>query len=79
MDEIREKLVNKVAELCGANAKDIRDETDLSKDLGMKSATMVVLIAYLEEDLDIDIDFMLFSKAGTLGGAVEYLDHLCND
>jgi acyl carrier protein len=79
MDEIRDKLVNKAAELCGANAKEIRDETDFSKDLGMKSATMVVLIAYLEDELDVDIDFMLFSKAGTLGGIVEYLDHLCNN
>jgi acyl carrier protein len=79
MNEIREKLINKVAELCGASAESIKDETDFSKDLGMKSATMVVLIAYLEDELDIDIDFMLFRKAATLSGSVDYLYHLCND
>ena len=79
MEQIRTKLINKSAELCGVNAEDIQDETRLVADLGMKSATMVVIIAYLEDELDIEIDFMRFNKADTLKEKVAYLYQLCNN
>lgn len=78
MDEIREILVNKIAELCGVDPTSITDETEPIKDLGMKSATIVVLIAYLEDKLDVDIDFMKFRRALSIAQGVQFLDNLCN-
>ena len=76
--DIRETLVNKTAELCGVDASSIADDTQFIANLGMKSATMVVLIAYLEDQFDIDIDFMKFRRALTVADAVEFLDDLVN-
>ena len=49
MEEIQQKLSAKIAELCGVEAASVTAETNLEQDLGMKSATLVVLIAYLED------------------------------
>lgn len=78
MDEIREFFVGKVAELCGVPADTVTDDTEMIKDLGMKSATLVVLIAALEDEYDIDIDFMKFRRALSVKDAVEALDELVN-
>ncbi len=78
MDEIRSVLVNKVAELCGLDVSELTDETEFIKDIGMKSATLVVLIAYLEDQFDVDIDFMKFRRALSVKQATEFLDELCN-
>lgn len=78
MEEIRKILIEKAAELCGADVDTITDTTDLTNELGMTSATMVVMISALEEELDVDIDFMLFRKAATISGIVKYLDDLVN-
>lgn len=78
MDEIRDFLVKKVAELCGVSAESITDDTELIKDLGMKSATLVVLIAALEDEFDIDIDFMKFRRALSIKDEVKALDELIN-
>lgn len=77
--EIKSILISKVAELCGVDAAMIHEETTYAADLGMKSATMVVLIAFLEGELDVDIDFMLFRKSASIGASVDYLDRLCNE
>lgn len=78
MEEIREFLVAKLAELCGKDAAEISDETNPIADFDMKSGTMVVLIAALEEELDADIDFMDFRAQKTVGAMVEFLDELVN-
>lgn len=78
MDGIREKLVAKVSELCGVDSSTITDDTEFIKNLGMKSATLVVLIAYLEDEYDVDIDFMKFRRALSVEQAVAFLDSICN-
>ena len=78
MDEIKSFLINKVAGLCNVDPETITDETELIKDLGMKSATIVVLIADLENEYDVDIDFMKFRRALSIQDATELLDELVN-
>lgn len=78
MEEIRDFLVGKVSELCGVPKDNITDDTELIKDLGMKSATLVVLIAALEDQFDVDIDFMKFRRALSVSEAVAFLDDLVN-
>lgn len=78
MEEIRDFLVGKVSELCGVPMDSITDDTELMKDLGMKSATLVVLIAALEDQFDVDIDFMKFRRALSISDAVAFLDELVN-
>ncbi len=78
MDEIKTFLVNKIAELCGVDPESISEDTEPIQDLGMKSATIVVLIAALEDEFDVDIDFMKFRRARTVGDSIEFLDDLVN-
>lgn len=78
MEEIRDFLVGKVSELCGVPMDSITDDTELMKDLGMKSATLVVLIAALEDQFNVDIDFMKFRRALSISDAVAFLDELVN-
>ena len=44
----------------------------------MKSATLVVLIAYLEDEFDLDIDFMKFRRMKTVGQAAQFIADLCD-
>ena len=78
MEEIQQKLSAKIAELCGVGAASITTETNLEQDLGMKSATLVVLIAYLEDEFDLDIDFMKFRRMKTVGQAAQFIADLCD-
>ncbi len=71
-----EKLIIKTGELCGKDASELTPETNFSDDLHMKSATMVVLIAYLEDEIDVDINFMEFRRQATIKQAAEYLENL---
>lgn len=78
MEEIQEKLSAKIAQLCGVDAASVTAETNLEQDLGMKSATLVVLIAYLEDEFDLDIDFMKFRRMKTVEQAVRFIAELCD-
>lgn len=78
MEEIQQKLSAKIAELCGVEAASVTAETNLEQDLGMKSATLVVLIAYLEDEFDLDIDFMKFRRMKTVGQAAQFIADLCD-
>jgi len=76
MEEIVAKMIGKTAELCGKDAGEITPDTKFAADLGMKSATMVVLIAYLEDEFDVSIEFMQFKRKTTIGEAAEYISNL---
>lgn len=78
MEEIQEKLSAKIAQLCGVDAASVTAETNLEQDLGMKSATLVVLIAYLEDEFDLDIDFMKFRRMKTVEQAARFIAELCD-
>jgi|WetSurMetagenome_2_1015567.scaffolds.fasta_scaffold173396_3 acyl carrier protein len=76
MEEIMEKITTKSAALCGKDAGEITPDTKFVTDLGMKSATLVVLIAYLEDEFDVSIDFMQFRRKATVREAAEYISNL---
>jgi acyl carrier protein len=76
MEEIMEKIIEKSAALCGKDAGEITLDTKFVADLGMKSATLVVLIAYLEDEFDVSIDFMQFRRKATVREAAEYISNL---
>ena len=73
MDEVMKLMVPKIAELCGKTAAEITPDTKLMEDLGMKSPTMVILISYLEDELEVDIDFMKFRRHQTVADAASYV------
>lgn len=76
MEEIVAKIIGKTAELCGKDTGEITPDTKFAADLGMKSATLVVLIAYLEDEFDVSIDFMQFRRKATVREAAEYISNL---
>jgi len=76
MDEIIQKIIQKIAELCDKDPADITPDTKLVEDLEMKSPTMVILIAYLEDEFDVSIDFMKFKRYPSVGEAAGFIDTL---
>lgn len=76
MEEVLELMVPKIAELCGKSESDINMETRLVEDLDMKSPTMVILISYLEDELEININFMQFKRNKTIREAADYVASL---
>jgi acyl carrier protein len=76
VEEIIEKITAKSAALCGRDTCELTPDTKFIADLGMKSATLVALIAYLEDEFDVSIDFMQFRRRATVREAAEYISNL---
>ena len=76
MNEVLELMIPKVAALCGKSASEITLDTKLVEDLDMKSPTIVILISYLEDELELDIDFMKFRRNLTIADAAKYVASL---
>lgn len=54
-EQLRNKVLEIVAEQLNVKAEEIRDDTDLAKDLGADSLDMVEIVMELEDALEIMI------------------------
>lgn len=55
-EEIKVKIKEIIADKLVADAEDVKDETNLSNDLGMDSLDAVELVMEFEKEFDIRID-----------------------
>ncbi len=78
--ELREKIVEmiigKAAALQKVDPSTLNEQTDLARDLSMKSGNLVLIIGAIEDEYDCNIDFMAFRKKATIGAAAEYVAEL---
>ncbi len=76
--EVVKKIIEKTAQLQKIDADTLNENTNLSKDLNVKSTDLVLLIGTLEDEYDINVDFMAFRKRATIGEAADYITELYN-
>ena len=72
-NDVREKLVERAAKLLGKQPEEITDEMTLEGDLGLKSTQLTQITTYLEDEFDVEINFMNFRRRKTVGGAVAFV------
>lgn len=72
-EEILEKMIDKAAQLFAKNAAELSENTDFTIDLSAKSVDLVKIIAVLEDEFGLDINFMEFRRKTRFGDAAEYV------
>lgn len=77
--DIRETLVNVIAEALGKDAAEISDDTNITADFGATSVDFVHVTKALEEAFDMTVPFMKFRRNKTVAEMVEYLEELIEE
>lgn len=72
-DEVLEKIIEKASQLFAKAASALSAETDFNIDLSAKSVDLVKIIAVLEDEFGLDINFMEFRRKTRFGDAAEYV------
>jgi acyl carrier protein len=78
-DEILEKIIERAAALFGKDPGELSAETRWVEDLGAKSVNYVQVISVLEDEYDVQINFMELRRKNTLGEAAEFVAQLCGE
>ena len=76
-EEILEKIIQRAAVLFKKNPGELSPDTKWVEDLKAKSVNYVQVIAVLEAEFDVQINFMEFRRKKTLGEAAEFVAQLC--
>lgn len=72
-DEIRDKVINLVAERMGVEPDQITEETHFINDLQSDSLDMAELVIDLEEEFDLNISDEEAQQIETVGQAIEHI------
>ncbi len=72
-DEVLARIIEKCGSLVGVRPMDASTRFE---DLGAKSVDLVKMIAVLEDEFGVDINFMEFRRRKTFGEAAEYVASL---
>lgn len=71
---IRKKVINVISDQLHVKEEDIRDESELVKDLGADSLEIAELIMSLEEEFDIQIPDEDAEKISKVGDVIKYIE-----
>ena len=77
--DIRETLVNAIAEALGKDPADISGETNITADFAATSVDFVHITKALEEAFDATVPFMKFRRNKTVDEMVDYLEDLLEE
>ena len=78
-DEILEKIIQRAAELFKKDTGELNTDTRFVEDLKAKSVNLVQIIAVLEAEFDVEINFMEFRRKKTFGEAAQFVAELCGE
>jgi acyl carrier protein len=76
-EEILEKIIQRASALFKKAPDELTADTKWVEDLKAKSVNYVQVIAILEAEFDVQINFMEFRRKKTLGEAAEFVAQLC--
>lgn len=76
-EQILAKMIERAATLYGKAAEEFSEATKFTEDLAVKSVDLVKIITAVEEEFDIEINFMDFRRKKTFGEAAAYVETLC--
>jgi acyl carrier protein len=69
--ELEQRIVNILAQLCSVRASEIKMEDRLREDLGLDSVGSMELLSMLAEELNLDVPLEEAMAVTTVGSAVE--------
>ncbi|MGD9211382.1 MAG: phosphopantetheine-binding protein [Desulfobacteraceae bacterium] len=75
-DEILEKLIQRAAEVFNVDVQTLNGQTHFKNDLKAKSANIVQITTFLEDEFDVEIPYMEFNRKPTFDEAAEYIEML---
>jgi acyl carrier protein len=76
-EEVLKKIIERAAVLFKKDPSELSLDTKWVEDLKAKSVNYVQVIAVLEAEFDVQINFMEFRRKKTLGEAAEFVAQLC--
>jgi acyl carrier protein len=76
-EEVLEKIIERAAVLFKKDRTELSPETKWVEDLKAKSVNYVQVIAVLEAEFDVQINFMEFRRKKTLGETADFVAQLC--
>lgn len=79
VQEVMEKIINKSSELFKREISSMNGDTKFVEDFNIKSVDFVKIIAVLEDDYDLEINFMEFRRKKTILEAATYVANLCDN
>lgn len=78
-DLAEERIVELCAKVLGAEPGTISATTAFEADLGAKSGNLTMIITQLEDEFDVEIPYLDFKRAATVGAAAEVIAGLCDE
>lgn len=72
-DEVLAKIIEFAAMAFNKNAADIKEDTNISEELGVASSQRVAMTASIENDFDVMIPVARFGKFETIGALVDFV------
>jgi len=78
-DEILEAIIKRASEIFKKEPGELSAATNFEEDLNAKSVNIVQIIAVLEDEYDVEINFMEFRRKKIFGEAAEFVAELCGE
>ena len=75
-EQILEKMIARAAEVFKIDAAKLNGKTHFKNDLKAKSANIVQITTYLEDEYDIEVPYMEFNRKPTFEDAAEFIELL---
>jgi Acyl carrier protein len=73
---VREVLYDTISKTMNVDKSTLTDATQPIKDLDTKSVNFVHIISTLEDEFELQVDFMPFRKQKTIGEMIEFMKDL---
>lgn len=78
-EDILEKIIERASEIFQKSPEELSEDTNFSEDLKAKSVNIVQIISLLEDEFDVEINFMAFKRRNTFGEAADFVAELCDE
>lgn len=75
-EEVLAKIIERVAAVFNIDAFELNGDTHFQNDLKAKSAQMVKVTTFLEDEYDVEIPYMEFKRKVTIDQAAEFIELL---
>jgi acyl carrier protein len=75
-EQVRERLLALLNEICDLGPGEIRDTSTIDRDLDLESVQMVELQVAIEQEFDVTIDFLEVLRVNSFRGITDYIHRL---
>ena len=78
-DTVLKIIIDRASEIFQKDRSELTDGTLFVEDMHIKSVNYVQFVAALEDELDVEINFVAFRKRKTFGEAADLVVELCEE